>query len=140
MGDWFAALTHSWFSEKVSTEPMIRGSANKGHVIDHLRTMPFVWDVYEVGMLVISQHQELFCSPDGVALIHRNHSVRSNLEGDGNLEVDRNRIWIGPAEVKTRMSPNAMGTAIVLTSAEAMILHLGDDVCQKYVATENLSK
>lgn len=140
LGDWFVVLMDSWFSEKVSTEPMMRGSANEGPVIAHLRTMAFVRDVYEVGMLELSQHQELACSPDGVALLDSNPSVSSHLEGDGDLEVDGNRVWIAPVEVKTRVSPNTLGTSIVLTSAEALFCDLGDEVCHKYVATEHLAQ
>lgn len=53
LGNWFAVIMDSWFSEKVSTEPMMRGSANEEPVIAHLCTMQFVRDVYEVGMLVL---------------------------------------------------------------------------------------
>lgn len=64
---WFGALYKSWFSSQVSSEAMMRGTANEVAVLLALGSMEFFKTIYEISMVALRDDRYLGCSPDGVA-------------------------------------------------------------------------
>ena len=60
--EWFEVFFKGWFSSKVSTEAMVRGSSNEGAVLSALTSFPFILTIFECGMLAMKHSRYLACS------------------------------------------------------------------------------
>lgn len=98
---WLSIFCDTWFIKKVSTEPMLWGSSNKGAVMAWLAL--FV-DLMETEMVVRSSHPHLACSSDGVVSPRASDNVNELLVGTGNVSVCTERCWVSAAETKTKVA------------------------------------
>lgn len=63
-------LASSWFSQKRSTEGMMRGTINEPVILDALRQYEWVHSTYNCGMVCLKDHSWMACSPDSIALLN----------------------------------------------------------------------
>lgn len=137
---WFDLFYKGWFSSKVSTEPMMRGTANENAVLSALRAMQFVKGLFEVGMLALKDARYLACSPDALALI--NMQSFDEWEGDGEgITNDAGEVVVcASVEIKTRVSPISLGEAVRLSSPDIVRCEVGDETFRKYVPREHMAQ
>lgn len=138
LSQWFTLFCNGWFNSKVSTEAMMRGTANEGPVIQFVRNLSFVASVYDVGMLALTRHPHLACSPDGVALIKADASVSDFLEGEGDIQCSGMTLWMAPVEIKTKVAATSLGDTLTLTRAEPVFCCISDGVCRRFVPRDHL--
>ena len=64
---WLSFL-NNWFSRTRSTEPMVIGSKNEQAVLKSLNEMPYIDQLFNVGLLESKMASWLAASPDAIAL------------------------------------------------------------------------
>lgn len=138
--EWFEQFYNSWFSDKVSTEPMMRGSANEAAVINFVRALQFVSDVFEIGMVATLSDPYLACSPDGIVLIRGDNTDSAFLAGNGDLSYGDETLWIASLEIKTKVASTTLGGTIHLSSSDVIFCDLGDNICHQYIPPDHLSE
>lgn len=72
-GQWMQQLCNGWFSQKISTEPMKRGTFNEDSVQKPLRELTFVNRIYDVWLMADSTFSAISCSSDDIALLNISH-------------------------------------------------------------------
>jgi hypothetical protein len=63
-----AKFVNNWFSRTRSTEPMVIGSKNEQAVLKSLNEMPYIDQLFNVGLLESKMASWLAASPDAIAL------------------------------------------------------------------------
>ena len=106
--DWFEVLSSSWFSTKVSTEAMMRGTANEAAVLHYVRNLKFIAGVYDFGMIAMNIFNYLASSPDAVAVIKHDGIFSSVLDGNADISHDSQSFWVALVEIKTKISANTL--------------------------------
>lgn len=91
-GKWLKKFQCSWFSTKVLKEERVQGSMYEALVSTAVRGMPFISDIYSVGMVGSTDHPYLACSPDGIALINADGVVFPLLERTGDIVLQSERM------------------------------------------------
>ena len=122
-----------WFSSKVSTEAMMRGSASEGAGLSALNSLPFIVTVFECGMLAMKHSRYLARSPDGVALVDAQILQKFNTE-EGHV-VNENEIpfVLATVEIKTRVTSKSLNTALELATEDAAFCEVGHETFRKYI-------
>lgn len=138
MSKWFDLLHASWFSSKVSTEAMMKGTANEGAVAEFLRNIPVVHAIFDTGMFAMREHPHLACSPDAVALVEVNEQFSTSLGGQGDIHIDEKSFWVAPVEIKTKVAANTVGVALELLQTEPVFCDIGDDVSHRFIPRDHL--
>eukprot|EP00515_Schizochytrium_aggregatum_P005539 CAMPEP_0202046726 /NCGR_PEP_ID=MMETSP0963-20130614/1476_1 /ASSEMBLY_ACC=CAM_ASM_000494 /TAXON_ID=4773 /ORGANISM="Schizochytrium aggregatum, Strain ATCC28209" /LENGTH=1146 /DNA_ID=CAMNT_0048611395 /DNA_START=175 /DNA_END=3614 /DNA_ORIENTATION=+ len=122
-------LFRSWvFSKQQRTSKAMRtGHVNEGPVTRALRLQKWCIQLFEVGLLMATEHPWLAVSPDGIAKVH----PPGNLEHDG--------VWAS-VEIKTRVANQHLSAAeekIVRSQSKYIMVSVNDDFWWALVKTEH---
>ena len=121
-------------------EAMKRGSANEEAVMSALRALPRVKEMFEVGMFAMKMARYLACSPDGLALLHRD--ALGDLAPEPNAADDdfTNHLVVASVEIKTRVAPSSLAQVLPLARADIVQCEVGDENFTKYVPKEHMAQ
>lgn len=136
----FKKWPKSWFSDKVSTESMMRGSANESAVTHYLIKKDIVSAVFDFGMVCHNEYKHLACPPDGVTLLKKGLSLRLLVFNDGGLRVNDEPMWLATVEVKTTVASSTLGGALELVTTEIVYCDMGDQTSHEYIGPEHISQ
>lgn len=75
-----------------------------------------------------------------MALVIADDRLSEHLQGEADIEVDEQSVWIAPVEVKTKVAPTTLGDSITRTRGEPVFCNVGDEVCHELVAPEHLAQ
>lgn len=134
----FDNLIKGWFSSKVSTETMKRGSVNEAAVMDSLRATELVIGLFEVGLVSMKEVPYLACSPDGIAILRIESMQFENSTPEG--EGCGKNYCLASVEIKTRVSARTLGQSMEFTSADPVSCEVGDTRFRQLVPTEHTSQ
>jgi len=137
---WFDLFFAGWFSSKVSTEAMMRGSANEEPVMCAIRSKLYVRDVFDVGMVASKQDGYLACSPDGIALLNKSSFPDWNVDVEGAVETGEDSYVLATVEIKTRVAATSLGESSALSTSELILCDVGDDKFRKYIPREHMGQ
>lgn len=54
------------------------------------------------------------------------------------VEVDGKQLWLSRVEIKTKVATSMLGNAVQLSSADTEFCQIEDEVCRKYIRSQNL--
>lgn len=128
-----------WFNHKVSTEAMMRGTANEKFVVSGLSRMPFVKAVFDVGMMSMKNARYLAGSSDGIALVDLQTLEELQLEEERGNDTEGAFIVSATIEFKTRVSAARLGESVAFSSA-LIRCEVGDDIFRKYVPKKHIAQ
>lgn len=92
---WFTVFADAWFSSKVSTEAMKRGTENEWPAVEFVKIFPIVAAVYDVEVIGMVNHTHFACSPDAIALLQADCTVSSFLDGEGDTTCKEKSVLVG---------------------------------------------
>lgn len=138
--EWFEKFQSSWFSSKVSTESMMRGTVNEPAVMSALAALDFVDSIFDVGMMAIRDAKYLACSPDAVAFLTLSKLASVVVEPENVLVVGAERFIIAVVEIKTKVASTTLGEVMILATPDLVYCELGDDDFRKYVPKAHMGQ
>jgi hypothetical protein len=124
----FRACAKSWFARHKSTEYMQQGSRNETFIAQRLVQQPWVYSVFDVGLLQSKRGAEwIAVSPDAIALADLPH------------ESEENEKQVLFVEMKTRQTGQTISAAreAVKNYGELVFCKYDDDIFKGCVPASN---
>lgn len=123
----FYFLVKSWFSQRRSTEAMMRGTSNEPVVLKTLHRYTWIEDVFIIGMVCSTTRPWNACSPYGLAILAFRHEPPDEFEWGTYMavKVQGRRYPIPCVETKAAVSRQALNPHIITIGVDLHMKKLG---------------
>lgn len=138
----FTDLVRMWFSQRQTTEQMMRGSVNEAVVLHYLPTFEWIHSLFPCDMVGSPEFCWNDCSADGVALLQYSREAPDIFEWGTNAAVciGGHRYLLDTVEVKKVTSRHSLDPYLVHVTDDMQMMHLCSPSITKYLREEHIAQ
>lgn len=116
----------------------MRGIENEDVVIEVVRNLKVVREVFQVVLLALRYSTHLVCYPDSIGFVEAEGTEGVLLEVWGEVHHDGKLCWIGRVVIKTKVAERTVGAALEIVRSQPVFCDIIDNICHRFIPTDHL--